>query len=79
MGEVYEPGKVEGECGRLNLSENDICMLLGDHLVKYRMKVEKGWYQGNLIDVESDPWKVAEENESGRQPSETLLAFVKDD
>ena len=46
MGEVDEPGKVEGEGGRLNLSENDICMLLGDRLVKYRMKVEKRMVPG---------------------------------
>ena len=37
-------------------------------------------YQGHLIDVESDPRKVAEENEKGGGPGKdpTSIAFVKD-
>ena len=37
-------------------------------------------YQGHLIDVESNPGKVAEENEKGGGPGEdpTSIAFVKD-
>ena len=37
-------------------------------------------YQGHLVDVESDPGKVAEKDEKGRWPSEPpmSIAFGKD-